>query len=157
MSDRLRQALEASTEEVTVSWGTVLIRHVEVVDLISGGDIPVPLLAAVRDSLGGKQTIDEFSHEDFAKMVPVIDRLVLAAVIDPPICDGDTPEEDEEGNILRLPIKMLSILDRITIASAAGSPGLTLIQFRARQNKVGGTPPSGEDVQPTAEPDAGNN
>ena len=143
MSDRLaewRQAL--APRELTLSSGlTVLIRPVPLINLIMSGVIQLTLMCLAR---GGRPTKSgETITDEAIKMTPVIDIVVMAAVIDPPVTS------DGAGDSIA--VADIDYSDRVTIFEEANRPAAALQPFREQPNGDVGTAPDSEGVREAAE------
>jgi hypothetical protein len=148
MSERLEAARAALFKEMEVHFGSILIRQVDLHDLLLTGGIPVPLIAEVdgkfKDLADDEQRL---TPEAIQKVMPYLDRVVIAAVVDPPIT--------QHGGEDSLPVNVFFATEKLIIAAAA-TPGSSLGPFRTGQQEPAGTALAGDDVSPAAEPDTGD-
>jgi hypothetical protein len=115
----------------------VTLRRVAIADLLANGKIPQTL-----DTLTKRATADGFSVSEAAEFMPLIDEVVRAAVIEPPI--GETAD-DEHITLGELPFE-----DRMAIFQWANGDATALQPFRAEQNGDVESAHAGDDVSHAA-------
>lgn len=149
MSERLEAAKAALFKEMPVHFGSILIRQVDLNDLLLTGRIPVPLLGEARVKLKEASEDDtKLTQDNIITIMPYLNRMVIAAVVDPPI--------SEHGGEDSLPVDVFFTSEKMIIAAAA-TPGSSLGPFRSGSEQPAGVALSGDDVSPAAESDAGDN
>ena len=127
------------TEEVALPSGlTVTARRITLEDVIMSGDIPKPLLGMI-DKLRTEAAGDALTVERLVEFMPVVDRTVRMAIIDPPLADV---ADDEHMSIDELPAA-----DRLALFSWLVQPAAKLAGFRAEPGGVVAVAPGGDDVQ----------
>jgi hypothetical protein len=96
------------------------LRPVDITTLMFSGSIPMPLMREVMEM---KPAADgEYDPNDVAVMMPLIDAVVLATVIDPPLSpDG------AEGT---LPLDAIWFVDKMSIYREVSKPATALQPFR---------------------------
>jgi hypothetical protein len=128
--------------ELELSGGlTVLIRPVELQNLVIGGGIPLTLLKqmqAVKPQKDGT-----YRDEDAVKLAGAIDAVVLAAVVDPKV----TKAGDDDS----IAIDDIPYSDRVRIFEEVNRPAAALQSFRGQPNGDAGAASGGEDLPPAAE------
>jgi hypothetical protein len=142
MSDRLA-AWKAATapREVELSSGlTATIRPVRLENLVLSGSIPLTLL---RQAQALKPRKDgTFREEDALEMAVVIDAVVLAAVVDPPLT--------REGGDDSIALYDIPFADRVKLFEEANRPAAALQTFRGQPDGDAADAPGGEDLRPAA-------
>lgn len=148
MSDRLAAWREATApREIDLGEGlTVLVRRVRLQDLIAAGTIPITLIddaAAAQKRArkrGGRAAV-----EDTRQVLSMIDAVVLAVVIDPPLA---VVADDDH-----LALEALSPDQRMRIFEAVNSEAAALRPFRGQPDGDEAAARGGDDVPPAAERD----
>ena len=142
MSDRLA-AWKAATapREVELSSGlTATIRPVRLENLVLSGSIPLTLL---RQAQALKPREDgTFREEDALEMAGVIDAVVLAAVVDPPLT--------RDGGADSIALYDIPFTDRVKLFEEANRPATALQSFRGQPDGDAANAPGGEDLRPAA-------
>lgn len=142
MSDRLA-AWKAATapREVELSSGlTATIRPVRLENLVLSGSIPLTLL---RQAQALKPRKDgTFREEDALEMAVVIDAVVLAAVVDPPLT--------RDGGADSIALYDIPFTDRVKLFEEANRPATALQSFRGQPTGDAADAPGGEDLRPAA-------
>jgi len=124
-------------EGVLPSGLQVTLRKVKMMDLIGEGHVPVTLDALVR-----KATSAGFGVSDTLEFLPLVDAVVRACVVAPPI--GDEPDDDH------LTLQEIPVEDRLAIFAWTNSEAQQLRPFREQPGRDLESPLSGDDVSPTA-------
>lgn len=148
MTDK-RAALAAwragRTEEVALPSGlTVTARRITLEDVIMSGDVPKPLLGMI-EQMRTEAAGDDLTVERLVEFMPVVDRTVRMAIIDPPMADV---ADDEHMSIEELPAG-----DRLALFSWLVKPAAAIAPFRPEPGGVVAVAPGGADVQQPAERD----
>ena len=108
-------------EPFELSSGLVVrLKRVSVFDLAEQGEIPAPLVGLVEGFISSQRT--ELSLEEFGKLAPVINLVVSAAMVDPPV--AEEPDDDHLG------ITELPMTDRLAMFNWANSVTTRLRPFR---------------------------
>lgn len=113
----------------------VRIRPARVENLVISGTIPQTLLREMQAV--DPQDDGTYSDEDVQKMLPVIDAVVLAVVIDPPV----TREWDEDSDAIAL--DDIPFVDKVTIFQEVNRPATELQSFRQQPDGDEADPPAG--------------
>jgi hypothetical protein len=86
---------------------SVVARRVELRSFLDEGDVPNPLLPIVEEALNrGKQVdmqeiIGEKVNVDMIQgMLSMMDTIVIASVVEPPVYENPGPEDDEDDDLL---------------------------------------------------------
>lgn len=119
----------------------VRVRPVLLENLMLSGTIPLTLMRevqAVRPRKGGG-----FREEDALKLTPVIDAVVLAAVIDPPL--------SREGSDETIALDEIPYTDRVAIFEEVNRPAAALASFRQQPDGDADAAPGGEELREAAE------
>ena len=150
MSERLAAWRKATApREIDLGDGlTVLVRRVRLQDLIVTGSVPVTLIddaaaAQKRLTKKGRATAD-----DTRQILPMIDAVVLAVVIDPPlalVADDD-----------HLALESISPDQRMKIFEAVNSEAAALRPFRGQPDGDEAAARGGDDVPQEAVGDSGD-
>lgn len=137
-----------ATRTVTLEGGRqIVVRTVTLDALVARGTIPLLLFnesmeaSAQRRQKGGKG-IDE----NFLKMLPSINALIMAAAVSPRVVDG--PADIDNGVIS---IDDLTIDDRMTLFNDLSGAARALRPFRRQSRRDADAVPDGNDVPPAAE------
>lgn len=143
MSDRLAEwKARLEPREVELSGGlTVLIRPVELQNLVISGRVPLTLLRqaqAIKPQKDGS-----YKDEEVMKLAGLIDAVVLAAVVDPKVT--------EDGGEDSIALADIPYADRVRIFEEANRPAAALQNFRQQPNGDGGVAPNSEDLRPETE------
>ena len=117
--DQWRMRTAPRTIELSGGW-PVDIRPVEIANLMFSGAIPMTLMREARDMK--QNDAGEYDPEDMARMMPFIDAVVLAAVVDPPL------SRDGAGDTL--PLDAIPFADRVLIFQEVNRPATELQSFR---------------------------
>lgn len=144
MSERLQRIRQViAPRPVELSIGEVLIRPVKLENLVMARRIPITLVKRMegmqRTPAGG------FRVEDAVEMAEMIDAVVLAAVMDPPV----TAEGGEDSlGLMDIPWE-----DRVLIFTEANRPAAALAPFpgSGEPGPGGIAAPDGEGVLQAAE------
>jgi hypothetical protein len=141
-NQRLAQWRAKRTEEVTLPSGLVVTaKRITLEDVIMSGEIPKPLMGMI-DQLRQEAAADALTVDRLVEFMPVVNRTVAMAIIDPPIAEvGD----DDHLAVDEIPVK-----DRLALFSWLVQPAAALAPFRAEQAGVVAPAPGGGDVQPAA-------
>lgn len=119
---------------------TVRARKAELLDLVTQGAIPTPLLGMVDEMTGqGGQTVPV---TELSKYVELIDVVVQAIIVDPPLA----AVADEE----HLSIKEVPFTDRLFLFNQASGGAASLVPFSAQPATGADAAPAGEHVSPAA-------
>lgn len=97
----------------------IKVRRCSLMDLAEQGSIPAPLTGMV-DAIFDQQD-HSLTVDDVPEFIKVINMVVKAAVVDPPV--ADQPDETHVG------LQELPVVDRLAIYNWANRPG-ALIPFR---------------------------
>lgn len=144
MSDRLERIRQSiAPRPVETSIGEFLIKPVRLENLVMARRIPVTLVNKMagiqRTNAGG------FRMEDAVEIAEMIDAVVLAAVMDPPVTkDGG----DDSLGLIDIPWE-----DRVLIFTEANRPAAALAGFpgTGEPGSGGDAAPDGEGVREAAE------
>lgn len=98
----------------------VRLRRVGLLDLLSQGSVPAPLVGMVQMLI--EKANHQLGAEQFPQFAQSIDLVVKAAMVDPPVADA--PGEGVLG------IGELSIADRLAVFAWANAPAEELRPFR---------------------------
>jgi hypothetical protein len=111
-------------ETVTLPSGMVVRRRrVHLMDLMKQGGLPAPLNGLASDLINaGKRGLTE---EDVVQYVDVVNLVVKAAVVEPPV--GDEPSDTQLG------VDELDMLDRLAIFNDSNVAMRPLRKFRPEQ------------------------
>jgi hypothetical protein len=124
---KLTEWRKKQVEELELPSGlTATVRRVRLVDLAARGSVPTPLAGAVSEMLRGKK-FDAASVADYAEYGKLVDLVVSAAVIAPPVA----PTSDDE----HLGLDELTLEDKTAIFNWAHSEGDRLDGFRAEPER----------------------
>ncbi len=119
----------------------VRVRPVLLENLMLDGTIPLTLmreLQAIKPKRDGT-LIDE----DALKMTPLIDAVVLAAVIDPPL--------SREGGEESIALDEIGFSDRVFIFEEVNRPTAAMQTFRQQPGGDADATPGGQDLRETSE------
>ena len=147
MSNQTSQYLQAwkartAPRELELSDGfRVLIRPVEVMGLLLSGRIPMTLLRQMQDIQPGAD--GNYTPEDTIKMVPAIDAVVLAAVVDPPVT--------LEGGENSIAVGDIPLADRMAIFEEVNRPAAAMQPFRGQPDGDAVAAPVSQDLREAAE------
>jgi hypothetical protein len=131
------------TEEVRLPSGlTVTARRITLEDVIMSGDIPKPLLGMI-EKMRSEAAGDALTVERLVEFMPVVDRTVRMAIVEPPIADV---ADDEHMSIDELPAA-----DRLALFSWLVQPAAKIAPFRAEPGGDVAAAPGGADVQQPAQ------
>ena len=135
----LAQWRAGRTEEVALPSGlTVTARRITLEDVIMSGDIPKPLLGMI-EGLRAAAAEDALTLDRLVEFMPVVDRTVRMAIIDPPMADV---ADDEHMSIEELPAG-----DRLALFSWLVQPAAKIAPFRPEPGGAVAAAPGGADVQ----------
>ena len=121
------------TQQLALPSGLVVTVHkAGLLDLAAQGSIPTPLADTVQAMLSEAESMERVMLDlaNFARYASVINIVVKAAVIDPPI--ADEPDATHVG------ITEIPMLDRLEIFNWAQQEGAALISF---PDESAGDPP----------------
>jgi hypothetical protein len=125
------------TEEITLPSGLVVtVKHVTLEDVIMTGEIPKPLMGmitALQAQANSGLTVDQL-----ADFMPVVDRTVRLAIVNPPVADV---ADDDHLSIAELPAK-----DRLALFSWLVKPAEALAPFLPESAGVVAAAPGGDSV-----------
>jgi hypothetical protein len=149
------------TEEVALPSGlTVTARRITLEDVIMSGDVPKPLLGMI-EQLRTEAAGDDLTVERLVEFMPVVDRTVRMAIIDPPIAPEE-PEPDPRDGFKPRPLPEDALLlselpaaDRLALFSWLVKPAAKIAPFRAESGGAVAAAPGRADVQQPAERDSG--
>ena len=100
---------------------TVTVCKVDLLDLAARGKIPVPLYAAVQQMMDQQSNVAGLDLATLPERAAIIDLVVSAALIDPPLADEPS---DEAITLAELPF-----VDRISIFSWAHEEAAQVATF----------------------------
>lgn len=124
------------TEEVTLPSGLVVTaKRITLEDVIMTGDIPKPLLGMI-DTLRAES--ENLTVDRLVEFMPVVDRTVALAIVDPPIADV---ADDDHLAVTEIPVK-----DRLALFSWLVQPAAAIAPFRAEPAGVVAVAPGGGDL-----------
>lgn len=124
----------------------VLIQPVTLEVLVGKGTIPLPIFYESREAAKRRsQKKAEGIDEDFLKMLPGVNAVVMAAAAVPRVAEV---EALDEGVIA---LDRLSLADRLLIYEEASGAARALRSFRGEPDGDAGAAPDGDDVPPAAE------
>jgi hypothetical protein len=127
------------TEEVTLPSGLVVTaKRITLEDVIMSGDIPKPLLGMINQ-LRVEAAADNLTVDRLVEFMPVVDRTVAMAIVDPPV--ADVADEDH------ITVKEIPAQDRLALFTWLVQPAAALAPFRAEQGGDVAAAPGGADVQ----------
>jgi hypothetical protein len=118
----------------------VTVRRCDLLDLAAQGQIPAPLVAMVGNLVTTGVAVN---IENFGDYATVVNLLVRACMIDPPVAEEP---DDEYVGIQELPMK-----DRIAIYNWANEGVAWLGPFREESGEPEDTGRSGDEVRAEAE------
>ena len=118
-----RERWEKGEEFELPSGLVVRLRRVSLFDLMEQGEIPAPLVGLLDELVS--QDRPTISVEEFVRYADVVNQVVKAAVVEPPI--GDEPSEGVLG------VSELPMMDRIAIFNWANSAVRRLRPFRPEE------------------------
>lgn len=147
--DLWREKLNA-TEEIELPSGPAVVRaHVTVLDLAAAGQIPTTLLTEL-DDLNRKTKGDpaKAGADLLTKIMPALDALVLAALVDPPVT--------RDGGADSLSLAEVPMVDKLALFARLNGAADTLRPFRGQEGQSDGASHSGNGVSPTSEPVTGD-
>ena len=142
MSERLSQWKAATApREVQLSNGlTATIRPVRLENLVLSGSVPLTLL---RQAQALKPRKDgTFREEDALEMAGVIDAVVMAAVVDPPLT--------RDGSDNSIALYDIPFTDRVKLFEEANRPATAIQPFRGQPDGNEADAPGGEDLRTAA-------
>jgi hypothetical protein len=124
------------------------VRYVEVslLDLAMNGEIPAPLVGVVDRLLNDEEDV-EIELEDFTQMAPLINNLIKAALVDPPVAD--------EPDATHLGVEELPATDRLFLFNRLHKEAQRLEPFRAGTDEPVDAAPTGDGLRAAAERDTG--
>jgi hypothetical protein len=147
-NSRLAQWRAGRTEEVTLPSGLVVTaKRISLEDVIMSGDIPKPLMGMLS-ALQTEATANALTVDRLVEFMPVVDRTVRLAILEPPIADV---ADDDHLSIEELPAK-----DRLALFSWLVQPAAALAPFRSEPVGAVDAAPGGDGVQQPAERDPGH-
>jgi hypothetical protein len=122
MSTHLNEWRARRTKQLDLTCGlTVTVKKVAILDLAAQGAIPTPLVDAVQALLNGEGEAQRVTIEGFPEYARMVDLVVKAAVVEPPVAD--------EPSATHVGLNELPILDRIDIFNWAQEEGAQLTTF----------------------------
>lgn len=131
------------TEEVHLPSGlTVTAKRITLEDVIMSGDIPKPLLGMIEE-IRAASAADGLTVERLVEFMPVVDRTVSLAIVDPPLA---AVADDEHLALDELPAK-----DRLALFSWLVQPAASVAPFRAEPAGAVAAGPGGAEVREPAE------
>lgn len=137
-------AMRARNEprEITLTQGdTMLIRPVKLQNLVMSGSIPLTLVKKMettqRTAAGG------FSLEDAIKMTDVINAVVMAAAVDPPVT--------AEATDVSMGLEEIDFEDKIVIFTEANRDAADVAGFPGEHDGRDAPEPAGGEVREAAE------
>ncbi len=140
-AEKMRAWRATRRAAVTLSSGLeVLLKKVAVLDLAAHGEIPQTLSAIADEFVNGKT---EIKLEEFPRFAGLVNAVVCACVIDPPL--GEV-EDDAHLTLDEIPME-----DRIEIFRWANEGASALEPFRAKSEADVGIVPTDERVGSAAE------
>lgn len=125
---------------------TVLVRRVRLKDLVIEGAIPLTLVDEMAAQKGARKKGSNL--EEMKKLMPLLDAVALAAVVDPPI--AREADEDHLGLGELSPDEKMLIFDEVNRAAEELRP------FRGQPAGDADPARDGDDVPPEAVGDAGD-
>ena len=135
---------QARTAPRTITLGDgceVEIRPVQLSALMFNGTIPVTLMREAQDIEVGAD--GQYDMADVMRMLPLIDAVVLAVVIDPPLS-----RDGEDGTTS---LDFLSLDERMLIFQEVNRPATELQSFRGEPDGDAAAASDGEDLRSAAE------
>jgi hypothetical protein len=137
-------------QDVTLPSGLeVTLRRITLVDLAAQGSIPAPLIASVNQVISS-QTFSVATVEDYQKYGAVVDLLVKASIVNPPLAEhGDDRVADDE----HLGLDELSLDDKLFIFNIPHKPSEEIAPFRPQPERVVDAGPDGGAIRDEAERD----
>jgi len=118
----------------------VTVRRCDLLDLAAQGQIPAPLMVMVGSLVTTGMIV---SIENFNEYASVVNLLVRACVIDPPVAEEP---DDEHVGINELPMK-----DRVAVYNWANEGVAVLAPFREERREPADAGRSGDEVRAEAE------
>jgi hypothetical protein len=116
-----RWKMRSAPRELVLSDGyPAAVRPAQLTNLMLNGTIPLTLMGRLKDIEPGED--GEFSPADMAEMLPLIDAVVLAVLIDPPV--------SREGDDDHIAIDDIPFIDKMTIFQEVNRPAAALEPFR---------------------------
>lgn len=119
----------------------VSIRPVELTNLMLSGRIPITLLRQMQSIQPGPD--GNYSDDATLEMVPAIDAVVLAVVIDPPVT--------REGSEDSIALDDIPFGDRVRIFEEVNRPAAALQSFREQPDGDAPAEPDSQDLRQAAE------
>jgi hypothetical protein len=87
-------------ETITLPSGLgVTLRKVALLDLVAQGKIPTPLLGLIESLSNNPKLLNDFKIEDVPQFTAMLDIVVRAAVIDPPLGESADDEHLQVGEL----------------------------------------------------------
>ena len=146
---KLQEWREKQNRAVELPSGlTVTVRPVALAELAARGKIPTPMVSLVNEMLAGTMQTTIATVEDFERYGGLVDLVVLASVVDPPIA--------EHGDETHLGVDELSIEDKSVIFNLLHGESAALQPFRGEPDGVVGVALPGDGVRAEAERDPAN-
>jgi len=124
----------------------VLIQPVTLEVLVANGTIPLPIFHESQEA--ARQRAKKKSggiDEDFLKMLPGINAVVMAAAAVPRVAEVEALDEGV------ISLDRISLIDRLLIYEEASGAARALRSFRGEPDGGAGAAPDGDDVPPAAE------
>ena len=138
---RLAQWRASRTAELTLPSGLVVTaRRVGILDLVTSGQIPKPLLGMV-DEVMAAGTI-KITTAELERLMGLINLAVRAAVVDPPL--ADEPDDDHLG------IHEIGAEDKLAVFNWMSGPAQAVVPFRAQPGGAVAAGPGGDALQQPA-------
>lgn len=126
---------------------SVRVRKIELLDLVGTGKIPAPMLSEFQRAAEPGADVAQVGMEKLLDVLPMINEVVLAAVVDPPVAK----EADEE----HLGLEELPLNDKLTIFNWTQEEAVALAGFHQGQAQPLDPPLLVHGIRDEAEPDPG--
>jgi hypothetical protein len=138
----------AMVQEYELPSGNVArLKRISLVDLVEQGDIPQTLTGLVAE-VAQKQELRQLSLEELKDFADVVNLVVKACFVEPPVSDEPTEES--------LGVHEISFVDRAEVFRWANEPARRLRLFRTKQESAVHPALLELDVREPAEPDPGD-
>lgn len=127
--------------EVALSGGPALIRpNIRIETLVASGDIPLPLLSELEAVKPRKDGSVDMA--DIPRVMPLIQAMVMAAMVDPPVTEHGGPDS--------ISIRDITLDDQMVIFNRVMQGVDALAGFPETDITHNGATPDGGDVRPAA-------
>lgn len=148
-SDEVLQAWRTRLELRPVTLGNgevILIQPVTLEVLVANGTIPLPIFLDSQEAAKQRQRKKSAGiDEDFLKMLPGVNAVVMAAAAVPRVAEVEALDEGV------ISLDRLSLVDRLLIYEEASGAARALRSFRGEPDGGADVAPDGDDVPPAAE------